>query len=120
MLRVKNNNNGTWHEIYYGYFLTPELEILKPWRWNSKYVFLTLLFSVTDNCLERRYRLLNHWVHLTSLIIILVFLKQKKSKLREGLKKIIFQENKEEKVPLKSTVGEISFEWPQHRISPRS
>ena len=51
----------------------------------------------TDNCLERRYRLLNHWVHLTSLIIILVFLKQKKSKLREGLKKIIFQENKEEK-----------------------
>ena len=46
MLRVKNNNNGTWHEIYYGYFLTPELEILKPWRWNSKFVFLTLLFSV--------------------------------------------------------------------------
>lgn len=46
MLRVKNNNNGTWHEIYYGYFLTTELEILKPWRWNSKYVFLTLLFSV--------------------------------------------------------------------------
>lgn len=97
MLRVKNNNNGTWHEIYYGYFLTPELEILKPWRWNSKYVFLTLLFSVTDNCLERRYRLLNHWVHLTSLIIILVFLKQKNPNWEKDKKKSFSKKIKRKK-----------------------
>ena len=102
MLRVKNNNNGTWHEIYYGYFLTSELEILKPWRWNSKYVFLTLLFSVYWQLLERWYRLLNHWVHLTSLIIILVFLKQKNPDWEKDKKKSFSKKIKRKKFHAKA------------------